>query len=118
MKHSLIAVMSVAVIGGTALAASAQDAKVEAGKAAYTTHKCATCHQIKGVGMKPPTGFALDGVGTKVPAADIKKWLTDPASMEAKLATKPKMSMAGAMKGKKISDADVDALVAYMLSLK
>jgi hypothetical protein len=37
MKITLIAVMSAAVIGGTALAASAQDAKVEAGKTAYTT---------------------------------------------------------------------------------
>jgi mono/diheme cytochrome c family protein len=118
MKFSLIAVMSVAVIGGTALAASAQDAKVEAGKTAYTTQKCSMCHSIKGVGMKPPTGFALDGVGTKVPAADIKKWITDPAAMEAKLTPKPKMSMAAAMKSKKLTDADVDALVAYMLSLK
>jgi mono/diheme cytochrome c family protein len=110
--------MTVAVIGGTALAASAQDAKVEAGKTAYTTQKCSMCHSIKGVGMKPPTGVVLDGVGTKLPAADIKKWLTDTAAMEAKLPKKPAMSMAASMKSKKLTDADVDALVAYMLSLK
>lgn len=118
MKIGLIAVMSAAVIGGTALAAAAQDAKVEAGKAAYAAQKCATCHSIKGVGLKPPTGSALDTVGAKLPAADIKKWLTDTAAMEAKLAKKPTMSMAAFMKNKKISDADADALVAYMLTLK
>jgi hypothetical protein len=38
--------------------------------------------------------------------------------MEAKLPAKPKVSMAASMKAKKLTDADVDALVAYMVSLK
>ena len=56
----------------------------------------------------------LDGVGSKLSAAEIKQWLTDPDAMTAKLAKKP------AVKMKKIAlpDADVDNLVQYMLSLK
>jgi mono/diheme cytochrome c family protein len=38
--------------------------------------------------------------------------------MEAKLPKKPAASMATWMKTKKLSDADVDALVAYLSSLK
>jgi mono/diheme cytochrome c family protein len=117
MKTSLIAVMSAAIIGGTAVAAHAQDAaKIEAGKAAYATAKCSMCHAIKGEGSKAAS--ALDGVGTRLSVADLKKWLTATAEMEAKLKTKPKMSMAAVMKGKALKDADVDAITAYMASLK
>ena len=119
MKGCLIAVVSAAIIGGTALTAAAQDAaKVDAGKAAYTAQKCATCHSIKGVGAGPKVGSALDGVGTKLPSADIKKWLTVPAEMEAKLAKKPMVTMSGYLKTHKLTDADVEGLLAYMLSLK
>jgi mono/diheme cytochrome c family protein len=102
---------------GTAARAQAPDAaKVAAGVKAYDTQKCGTCHQIKGVGGKLST--ALDGVGGKLPAADIRKWFTDPASMEAKLPKKPTMLMSTYLKSHKLTDADVDALTAYMLSLK
>jgi len=119
MKLCVIAVMSAAILGGTAMTAAAQDAaKIAAGQTAYTTNKCATCHSIKGVGMKPPTGTALDTVGAKLTAADIKKWLTTPAEMEAKLPKKPAVTMSSFLKTHKLSDADVDSLVAYMQSLK
>jgi mono/diheme cytochrome c family protein len=117
MKICLTVLMS-AVIGATALSAATDDPKVVAGAKAYATLKCQTCHQIKGVGMKPPTGFVLDGVGTKTSAEDIKKWLTVPAEMEAKLPKRPPMSMASWMKSHKLTPADVDNLVAYMVSLK
>ena len=117
MKRAIIGVIGVALMSGSALVSAQGDAaKIAAGKAAYDTQKCSTCHQVKGVGGKVST--ALDGVGGKLSEADIKKWLTDPASMEAKLAKKPTMSMAGFMKTHKLTDADLDALVAYMLSLK
>ena len=91
-------------------------AKIAAGKTAFTTQKCGTCHMINKVGGK--TASALDGIGGKLSAADIKKWLTATAEMEGKLPKKPTVSMATWMKSKKLSDADVDALVAYMASLK
>jgi mono/diheme cytochrome c family protein len=104
---------------GAALATSvvlAQDAaKIAAGQKVYTAEKCATCHQIAGKGNKTSP---LDGVGTKLSEADIKGWLTNTAAMEAKLPKKPAMSMAGFMKTHKLKDADVDALTAYLMSLK
>jgi mono/diheme cytochrome c family protein len=105
--------MGIAAMGTLA---SAQGAKAEAGKQLYATQKCATCHQIAGVGGK--LASALDGVGAKLTEADIRKWMTAPAQMEAALKTKPKMPMSTYMKSKKLSDADIDALVAYMMSLK
>jgi mono/diheme cytochrome c family protein len=91
---------------------NAQDAKkVAAGKSLYDKSGCAKCHQIAGKGSKISP---LDGVGSKLSAADIKQWLTDPDAMTAKLPKKP------AVKMKKVegSEADIDNLVQYMLSLK
>jgi mono/diheme cytochrome c family protein len=113
---SLAGVLAVAV-SGTVLTAQAPDpAKVAAGQKVYDTEKCNTCHQIKGVGGKLST--ALDTVGSKFSEADIRKWLTTPAAMEAKLPKKPAMPMSTYLKSHKLADADVDALTAYMLSLK
>jgi mono/diheme cytochrome c family protein len=105
------------LVSGTVLTAQAPDAsKVAAGQKIYDTEKCNTCHQIKGVGGKLST--ALDGVGGKFSEADIRKWLTTPAAMEAKLPKKPPMPMSTYLKSHKLADADIDALTAYMLSLK
>lgn len=86
-------------------------AQIEAGKVVYDAQKCRTCHSVAGVGSKISP---LDGVGSKLSEAEIRMWLTDPVTMTAKLKTKPKV----AMKPVKLKDADLDALVAYMMSLK
>ncbi len=86
-------------------------AKIEAGKKVYETQKCSACHMIGGKGAKLSV---LDGVGAKLSAADLKLWITEPATMEAKLATKPKIKM----KAYKMAPADLDALVAYLASIK
>lgn len=83
----------------------------EKGMAVYTANKCSTCHAIEGKGNKK---FPLDGVGKKLSAEEITKWITAPAEQEAKLAEKPKIHM----KAYKLSDEDLKALVAYMSSLK
>lgn len=94
------------------LQAAAQGvAPVEKGKAVYATHKCQTCHAIDGVGNKR---FPLDGVGKKLSAKDTSTWITHPAEMEAKLPTKPKVRMPAY----KLAADDLEALVAYMQSLK
>jgi mono/diheme cytochrome c family protein len=90
----------------------AQDAKkVAAGKAVYDKNGCVKCHQIAGKGSKISP---LDGVGSKLSAAEIRQWLTDPDAMTAKLPKKP----AAKMKKLDLPAADVDNLVEYMLSLK
>jgi mono/diheme cytochrome c family protein len=114
MRTLLVTLVGAAI--ATSVAAQAPDAaKVAAGAKAFTAQKCSTCHSVAGKGNK---ASPLDGVGGKLSAADLKSWLTDTAAMEAKLPTKPKMSMAGWMKTHKLKDADVDALTAYMQSLK
>jgi mono/diheme cytochrome c family protein len=107
-------VMTVAAVFVFGVSAGAQDAKkIEAGKKVYETQKCATCHMIAGKGNKMSP---LDGVGAKLSAADLKKWITDTAEMEAKLTKKPAVKMSS--KKFDIKDPDLDALVAYMQSLK
>ena len=91
--------------------AMAQDA--EKGKAVYAAQKCSMCHGIAGVGGK---ASALDGVGAKLSAADIKAWIVTPKEMTAKAKSTKKPPMPANYT--KLPAADLDALVAYMASLK
>jgi len=71
--------------------------------------KCKSCHSIAGVaGPMAKVGGPLDGVGAKRDEAWLRAYFKDPKSKlpDAKM---PKMSL---------PDADWDALVAYMLTLK
>ena len=100
---------------GCALAASAgQDAaQVTKGQQVYTKQKCQLCHAVAGKGGK---SSALDGVGTKLKAEEIREWITHPtqAAAKAKSTKKPPMPA----KYGSLAAADLDALVAYMQSLK
>jgi mono/diheme cytochrome c family protein len=91
--------------------ASAQD--VAKGAKVYAAQKCSSCHAIAGKGNAKG---ALDDVGTKLTAADIREWIVDPVGMTAKnkAARKPPMTA----KYAKVSKDDLDALVAYLSSLK
>jgi mono/diheme cytochrome c family protein len=116
MKKFVAGLTGVLLVSGMSLAAAGtpagQDAaKIEAGKKVYDANKCMTCHAIDGKGMKK---YPLDGIGTKLTADDIKKWIATPAEMEAKQAVKQPLKM----KAFKLAPADLDALVAYMGSLK
>lgn len=89
---------------------------VAAGRRVYEVRKCHTCHMIAGQGN---VRFNLDGVGARLPASDLRRWLTDPSAMERALPKQPAVRMSDWLKtNRKISDADVDALVAYLSSLK
>ena len=116
MRATLIGIVGLLVTGVVLLAQAPDPAKVAAGQKAYATVKCDTCHAIAGKGGKLST--ALDGVGGKLSEADIRKWLTTPAAMEVKLPKKPAMPMSTYLKSHKLADADIDALTAYMMSLK
>ena len=98
------------LLGTLARAASAQDAK---GAKVYADQKCSICHSIAGKGnAKGP----LDEVGSKLSTADIHEWIVDPAAA----ATKHKATRKPAMPAKYASlpKDDLDALVAYLASLK
>jgi mono/diheme cytochrome c family protein len=97
----------------TADVARAQDpALIKKGEEVYNAQKCAVCHSIGGKGSK---SNPLDGVGAKLSADDIRAWITDPAAMTKKTNSQKKPPMP---KNAKLTPADVDALVAYMQSLK
>ena len=111
MKRFVAVVVGALVMSGMSLAAGQDAAKIEAGKKVFEANKCITCHAVDGKGMKK---YPLDGVGTKLSADDIKKWLTNPAEMEAKQAVKQPMKM----KVFKLAPTDLDGLVAYLGTLK
>ena len=94
--------------------AHAQDAaQVKKGEQVYAAQKCSICHAIAGKGAKTNP---LDGVGAKLSADEIRAWIVTPveATAKAKSTKKPPMPA----KYGKLPAADIDALVAYMQSLK
>jgi len=110
-----LSVAAVTLMAGVAVSpAAAQDAAaVQKGKAVYAAQKCSICHLAEGKGNKISP---LDGVGAKLSAEQIHEWIVDPkaAATKAKSTKKPVMPD----KYSKLPPADVDALVAYMQSLK
>jgi mono/diheme cytochrome c family protein len=92
------------------LPATAQTA--EEGQKLFVAQKCGICHSIAGTGNKRGP---LDDVGTKLTAAEIRAWILTPTEMaaKAKATRKPPMKAFTSL-----SAANVDALVAYLLTLK
>jgi mono/diheme cytochrome c family protein len=90
--------------------ASAQSA--EKGKEVYAAQKCSICHSIAGAGNKKG---ALDKVGAKLSAADLRNWITGAPEMavKAKADRKPPMNAYTTL-----AKEDVDNLVAYLQTLK
>jgi mono/diheme cytochrome c family protein len=108
MLRSLILTAAATML--VANVAGAQD-KVARGAAVYAEQKCSMCHSVAGKGnAKGP----LDEVGSKLSAADLKAWIVDAKGMTVKTKATRKPDM----KNYTLPDADVDALVAYMATLK
>ncbi len=82
------------------------------GEKVYAAQKCAPCHSIAGKGnQKGP----LDDVGSRLSADEIRQWIVDAPAMMAKTKATRKPPMRAYAN---LAKADLDALVAYMLSLK
>ncbi len=96
-----------------ALAAGQGDAQIKRGQEVYNAQKCMVCHAIAGKGNKQNP---LDGVGKKLTADEIREWITHPTEMSAKTKSTKKPPMPA--KYGTLPAADIDALVAYMASLK
>jgi mono/diheme cytochrome c family protein len=103
-------VFAVVALLATAPAANAQD-KIAKGEKVYADNKCALCHSVGDKGNKKGP---LDGVASKYSAADLKAWIVDAQGMTAKTKSERKP----AMKNYTLPADDVDALVAYMQTLK
>ena len=104
-------VMAVAICLGIPAAAAAQDAKVTKGAEVYAAQKCSLCHSIGDKGNKKGP---LDGVGSKLKDAELREWMTDAKGMTAKTSATRKHEM----KSYALPKDDLDAIVAYMASLK
>jgi mono/diheme cytochrome c family protein len=89
-----------------------QGAAPARGREVYMERKCSLCHSIAGKGN--PKG-PLDGVGSKLSAADIREWIVNPKEM----ATRTGATRTPAMRPyTDLPPSDLDALVAYLQSLK
>jgi mono/diheme cytochrome c family protein len=99
--------------GFVAAVASAQDAAlVQRGQKVFTDQKCTICHSIAGVGNKKGP---LDTVGSTHLADEIRGWITNAPEMAAKAKADRKPAMKAFAN---LDKADVDALVAYLATLK
>lgn len=91
--------------------AAAQNAKAEQGAGLFVSQKCTMCHSVAGKGN--PKG-SLDGIGAAKKPDEIKQWIVDPEGMRAKT----NAARTPAMKAMKLAPEQVDALVAYLGTLK
>jgi mono/diheme cytochrome c family protein len=115
-KRGIVPMAALALAAGLATpvtAATQGDAQIKKGQEVYTAQKCQTCHAVAGKGNKQNP---LDGVGAKLSADDIRQWITHPADAAAKAKSTKKPPMPN--KYGSLPAADLDALVAYMQSLK
>jgi mono/diheme cytochrome c family protein len=113
MKRVLIGTMAALALAAFTVPASAQDAKAEKGAKVFAEQKCSMCHSIAGKGnAKGP----LDDVGSKLKAEEIRQWIVEPAAMTAKAKAERKPPMAA--KYSALPKEDLDALVAYLSTLK
>ncbi len=100
--------LTVALLMWVAPARVAAQGDVAKGKTLYDTspNKCASCHKIAGKGGKLAPD--LSNVGNRRDEAWLSKYLPNPKSV------KP----TNIMPPVKLGDADMKALIAYLLSLK
>ena len=103
-------VLSVALLLGPVASAAAQDARAQ-GEQIYTAQKCSICHSVAGKGN--PKG-SLDAVGAKLTPDEIRQWLVDAKGMTAKTKAPRKPEM----RNYALPKEEVEALVAYLASLK
>ena len=96
-----------------AASASAQNSpQADRGAKIYAESKCSLCHSIGAQGNKKGP---LDEVGTKLKADEIRQWIVTPKDMTEKTKAERKPAMRAYPT---LPKDDLDALVAYMLTLK
>jgi mono/diheme cytochrome c family protein len=105
MKSTMLAVVLLVVVG-VVIAQSQSGSIIERGEAAFKNNGCYGCHIIGKAGT--PIGPDLTQVGRKYPAEYLARWLRDPA-LQRPSAHMPALEL---------TDADVQALAAYLGSLR
>ena len=82
------------------------------GAAVYAAQKCSLCHALDGKGNAKG---ALDEVGSKLTADDIRQWIVNPVDMAAKKSATRKPAMKAYAT---LPKADLDALVTFLSAKK
>lgn len=114
---SLTALCIATLVGASALAPTAAYAdekacpapdceQIELGKRVYRQQRCQVCHSIDGVGSRRSP---LDGVGNRLDAEQIRRWIVAPKEMDPKVRKRAY---------DKLPQEELDALVRYMMSLQ
>lgn len=85
---------------------NADTVQVARGREVFRSEGCTGCHAAEGVGR---SRLPLDGVGSRLPPDTLRAWVVDPRSVDPSV-RKPAYD--------DLPEEDVDALVAYMQSLK
>ncbi len=80
----------------------ADPAQIARGKQVCAERRCAACHAVAGEGNRKSP---LDGVGARVDAKDLRRWIVTPREMKPTV----KRPLYDEMPA-----ADIDALVAYL----
>ena len=115
MVPRLVLAVSLIAAGSQAVSVLSAGAlqQSDAGRKVYEREKCATCHQIEKRGN---SRYPLDGVASRLTSEQLRRWLTDPADMEAALDRMPALRMS--TMEYRLNRQDLDALVAYLETLK
>ena len=109
MRHgTLIAVVVALAAAGTACAGKMSEGELVArGQQVFLAQGCHGCHNVGTVGSRD-VGADLSHIGARRSRDELAQWLRDPAAQKP-TAHMPRIAMA---------DPDVQALAAYLASLK
>jgi mono/diheme cytochrome c family protein len=111
-RRILAVALAAGVIAGTITSGVARAGGAATGEEVYAAQKCAVCHSVGDKGNKK---YPLDGVGSRLSETDIRDWLLNPDTQQAKKPGRPLMRMPSY---RNVPPEEIDALVAYLKSLK
>lgn len=111
LSVTTIALFSIASLALSTGATAQTKANPDHAMSLFASQKCVLCHSIASKGN--PKG-SLDEVGAKLKPEEIRQWLVDPDGMR----TRTKATRTPPMKPLKLTNDQVDALVAYLQTLK
>lgn len=109
---ALVAVIAALCLTSSGLPAEGGQASVERGQKVFLDQKCSVCHAVAGKGN--PKG-ALDEIGGRLKADEIREWIVNAPEMTKKTKAERKPLMRAYTS---LSKEDVDGLVAYLSTLK
>ncbi len=106
-RRTSIAVLAALAVGAACAGRPSESELVARGQQLFLAQGCHGCHNVGAVGSRD-VGADLSRIGARRSRAELAQWLGDPAAQKP-TAHMPRIAMA---------DADVQALAAYLASLK